>query len=342
MQDISIVVPVFNVKKYLHRCIDSLINQTFKNIEIILVDDGSTDGSGQICDDYEKIDHRISVIHKENGGLSSARLAGYKKATGKYIAFVDSDDYVDINMYEVLHRLILEHDSDICMCSYYTVRNEEVKKISLPIKTGLYNDKKAIQEIIMKMAGRKSWDDEDYLTGFMWLKLYRRSLIQVDWFVSEREYFAEDVIFNLQAFSAANSINVLNECFYYYIFHPSSLSNTYRANRWEMLYRLNSYCRHFFENRRLIENVKQRLDTALVGAVLGSIDNEASVHNHKSTSEKLQEIKGIISTPGVREAVSEQNHDQNTRRKIYYFLIRNGFSRMLLWFSSIRMKRLNQ
>ena len=95
---ISIIVPVYNVEKYLKKCVDSIVNQTYKNLEIILVDDGATDSSGEICDELEKLDNRIKVYHKENGGLSDARNYGVARATGSYIGFVDSDDYIDAEM----------------------------------------------------------------------------------------------------------------------------------------------------------------------------------------------------------------------------------------------------
>ena len=99
---ISIIVPIYNVEKYIHKCIESIINQTYKNLEIILVDDGSPDNCGNICEEYAKNDSRIKVIHKENNGLSSARNAGLEICKGDYIGFVDSDDYIELNMYEVL------------------------------------------------------------------------------------------------------------------------------------------------------------------------------------------------------------------------------------------------
>lgn len=112
---ISVIIPVYNVERYLKRCIDSVINQTYKDLEIILVDDGSTDNSGVICDDLKSIDSRIKVIHKKNGGLSSARNAGIKVATGEYIGFVDSDDWIDIDMYESLISAIEETKSEVAV-----------------------------------------------------------------------------------------------------------------------------------------------------------------------------------------------------------------------------------
>ncbi|WP_455718312.1 glycosyltransferase family 2 protein [Anaerosporobacter sp.] len=114
---ISVIVPIYNVEKYLERCIESIINQTHKNLEIILVDDGSPDRCPQICDNYALLDHRITVIHKKNGGLSSARNAGISIATGEYIGFVDSDDYIDVHMYEVLLNACLNQDCKLSVCN---------------------------------------------------------------------------------------------------------------------------------------------------------------------------------------------------------------------------------
>lgn len=113
---ISVIVPVYNVEEYLPKCIESIRNQTHKNIEIILVNDGSTDRCGNICNEYAALDHRIKVIHQKNEGLAGARNTGIEAATGEYLAFVDSDDWIDADMYEVLHNLIIENEADIAMC----------------------------------------------------------------------------------------------------------------------------------------------------------------------------------------------------------------------------------
>jgi glycosyltransferase involved in cell wall biosynthesis len=121
MCEISIIVPVYNVEKYLNKCVDSILNQTFKDFELILVDDGSPDNSGAICDQYAKEDTRVRVIHKENGGLSSARNAGIEVAQGKFLGFVDSDDYIAEDMYELLYNNILREDADLSVCGIYHV-----------------------------------------------------------------------------------------------------------------------------------------------------------------------------------------------------------------------------
>lgn len=119
MKKISVIVPVYNVEKYLSQCLDSIIHQTYKNLEIILVDDGSTDSSGLICDNYSQKDKRIKIIHKCQGGLSDARNAGLKIATGEYISFIDSDDFIDKNMYSILINNTQKYNSDIVWFNYY-------------------------------------------------------------------------------------------------------------------------------------------------------------------------------------------------------------------------------
>lgn len=123
MEKISIIVPIYNVEKYLKTCLDSIINQTYQNLEIILVDDGSTDNSGEICEEYRKTDSRIILIHKENEGLSMARNFGLDIASGDYISFVDSDDFIARNMMEALYNRLLETQSDMAICSIQHVDN---------------------------------------------------------------------------------------------------------------------------------------------------------------------------------------------------------------------------
>ena len=113
---ISVIVPVFNVEKYLERCVETIVNQTYKNLEIILVNDGSTDNSGELCDELAKKDNRIKVVHKENGGLSDARNTGERESTGEYIIFIDSDDYIHHEMLNTLYTQIVEKNADVSIC----------------------------------------------------------------------------------------------------------------------------------------------------------------------------------------------------------------------------------
>ena len=127
---ISVIVPVYNVEKYLERCVKSIAAQTYKDLEILLIDDGSTDKSGEMCDDFQQTDSRIKAFHKQNGGLSDARNYGIDHSAGEFISFVDSDDYIDEKMLETLHRLITENDADLAVCSAMDVfEGKEVTQV---------------------------------------------------------------------------------------------------------------------------------------------------------------------------------------------------------------------
>ncbi len=166
---ISVIVPVYKVEEYLNRCVDSIINQTYKNLEIILVDDGSPDNCGKICDEYAKLDKRIKVIHKKNGGLSDARNAGLSVAKGKYIGFVDSDDYISENMYEILYKELVKNKADISICKYIYFKNK-IPEFTTDYEITSYTNKEAILELI-KIKQRKIQD-------YAWNKLYKRKLFK--------------------------------------------------------------------------------------------------------------------------------------------------------------------
>lgn len=164
---ISVVVPVYNVEKYLNRCIDSILIQTYDNIEILLIDDGSTDGSAQICDKYIKKDKRVKVFHKKNGGLSDARNVGIDISNGKYIMFIDSDDSVEKDIIEYLYKLIIKFNTKMSVCSHNIIFNngEKIKKLGSK-KEELLTDK----ECIKRMLYHKDIDTS------AWAKLYSREL----------------------------------------------------------------------------------------------------------------------------------------------------------------------
>lgn len=170
-QMISVIVPIYNVEPYLIRCIKSIQNQTYTNIEIILVDDGSPDQCGQICEEFAKQDKRICVVHKENGGLSDARNAGLEVAKGEYIAFVDSDDYIASDFLETLYNHLLETESDVALCAYQVVTGDELsidKKEKTPVY--VYNR----NQLLMNLYDANHEDATFFIVA--WNKLYKRSL----------------------------------------------------------------------------------------------------------------------------------------------------------------------
>ena len=166
---ISVIIPIYNVERYLEKSIESVIGQSYKNLEIILVDDGSTDESGKMCDEIAKKDKRIKVIHKKNGGLSDARNAGIEVAKGKYLGFIDSDDYIDKYFYETLYTVLKKYNADISMCNYKKVYTDfEENNAKLEHKEQVFNSKQALRELLL--FGK--------IENYAWNKLYRKELFE--------------------------------------------------------------------------------------------------------------------------------------------------------------------
>ena len=208
---ISVIVPVYRTEKYLRRCIDSILRQTYKNLEIILVDDGSDDGAPLICDEYAHKDQRIQVIHKKNGGLSSSRNAGLDKAVGKYIAFIDSDDFIANDYVETLYREIKKKSAEFSKIDYKEVYDE--KQIC---------EKSSKQSVIYE--GEKV--EEAYFNlriDSVCVFLYSRNLIGDTRFI--QGVTSEDIPFNFEIFSKAQKLVYIPTVKYYYYHNPKSISN---------------------------------------------------------------------------------------------------------------------
>lgn len=210
---ISIIIPVYKVEKYLEKCIQSVINQTYKNIQIILVDDGSPDNCGKICDEYAKKDHRIEVIHKSNGGLSDARNKGLEIAKGEYIGFVDSDDYIESDMYEVLYNLLKQYNVDVSICNFYTVSQEKIaiKNADNGIKE--YNRIEILKEILL----------DNNIQSYAWNKLYNKDLFDEIKYPVGKKY--EDIGTTFYLLEKCNKVVVTGKPEYYYINRQDSIVN---------------------------------------------------------------------------------------------------------------------
>lgn len=199
---ISVIIPVYNVEKYLTRCLDSVLAQTYTNLEILLIDDGSTDASGKICDKYARQDKRVRVFHKPNGGVSSARNMGLDNASGDYIGFVDSDDYIDPTMYVHLSSLINIYQTDIAVCNIYYCSSKKEFKASHPGK--IYKGMEAFALCVHQKSVFVS----------IWNKLYKRECIGNIRFSQEKR--SEDYKFLYDIFKKGSSLVYSNDVKYFY------------------------------------------------------------------------------------------------------------------------------
>ncbi len=215
---ISVIVPVYNVEKYLERCIDSILKQTYSDLEILLIDDGSSDNSGKICDEYAKKDNRIKVIHKKNGGISDVRNVGIENAKGDYIGFVDSDDYIADDMFETLYKLSNENNADISIVSFYEMYNGRLIGVRDDKTLTKMDKQEALKELLI----------DTNIQSYMWNKLFKKELFDNLRFPLGKNF--EDIATVLLIFERANKVVLLQEPKYYYLRRDDSIVG-HRTNK---------------------------------------------------------------------------------------------------------------
>lgn len=312
---VSIIVPVYNTSSKMNKCIDSLINQSYKNIEIILVDDGSTDNSGNLCDTYASKDNRIGVIHKSNGGVSSARNVGLKCATGKYIMFVDSDDYTDEKSCEVMVGAIEKYDVDMVVSSYNTVYNGKVMKHICP------------EKVYDSVASMKDDFRLIYLDCFLnspWNKLFKKEYITKG-FDENMGYF-EDYYFVLDYMDNIKNIVTIDTPLYYYIEDTgNSLTKVFREDTFDVFpkiyLRQKEFCNKYFGNE---------FDNELKSSLLYGFYNTAQklIYSKESKDNKIKMLNSWLNNPIIKTNIDENfinyiNKNSNKQLKIAYGYIIN-------------------
>ena len=211
--EISIIIPIYNVEKYLSPCLDSVLNQTYKNLEIILVNDGSTDACAEICDSYATTDSRIKIVHQKNGGLSDARNSGLKMVTGDCVGFVDSDDVISVDFYSKMLHTLQDHNADIVECNFmrFSAENEwQSVPAVVDNTTGIYSAEEALQ-LLMKQQ----------LKQIVWNKLYKTTIIKGLLF--EKGRLHEDEFWTYKVFGEAKKIIKIPDILYFYRQQDSSI-----------------------------------------------------------------------------------------------------------------------
>lgn len=279
MDIISIIVPVYNVEELLPKCLDSITNQTYENLEIILVDDGSTDSSGKICDEYKLRDKRITVIHRENGGLSAARNSGIDASHGDYILFVDSDDYIDTSMVEFLYSNSTKYNSDMTLCGFkYVYPNGETSDETVDIPPN---------GIITKdVFWNKFFSTNRIFYVTMWGKLYKRYLWDNLRFpvgkLHEDEFIIHELVEN------CNTIAIFNETLYYYFQRDNSIVNSpFCVKNLDAYEGVLLRCRFFINHNDFI-NAQNALTMSMYGIANGYSSLSAITKTEKA---RIRELK---------------------------------------------------
>ncbi len=322
---ISIIVPVYNIKAYLPECIESLIQQSLADIEIILVDDGSTDGCFEICEAYKKKDQRITVVHKENGGLVSARKAGLKAASGMYIAYVDGDDWIEPDMYERMCNKMIEHRVDIVMCGRYEDTGSARREVYHGVPEGRYGKQELLQYVYPRMIVPDEFFEWEIFPG-LWDKLFRRECLErFQYMVDERITMGEDAACTYPCLLHADSIYVVHECLYHYRQTAASMvkkiqNSKLERERFSVLYQTvyNSFSRYAG-----IYDLRQQWKKYVLFLMIPRAD---------ALYEGYEGLDYLFPFPKVKKGFEIVLYGAGTYgQRLYRYLERTGFCRVTAW-----------
>lgn len=323
---VSVIIPCYNVEKYLDRCMDSVVNQSYGNLEIILVDDGSPDSSGQMCDDWAKKDKRVKVVHKANGGLGFARNSGLEHATGEYVAFIDSDDYIDTTMYDKLVSQALTTNSDIVYCGHIKQMHDgsEREIADFPVVTTFERE----QLLQLSQGFFKPTDiSTRMLTMSVWHSIYRRTVI-TQLFYSEREVGSEDIHFQVCAMLNSNRVSFIPEALYVYCYNGESLSHTFNLNKYDRYKRL----REIINDTYASFGISNPADYCVFMMAFALIRRIAL--SDYSTVEKRQLTEHIVKDPFWKEDYVESKNLTGSKR-IFYRCLKSGSVNIMMFLSKI-------
>lgn len=305
---VSVIIPIYNVEKYLDRSVGATRNQTLKDIEIILVDDESPDNCPQMCDKFKEEDSRIKVVHKKNGGLGLARNSGLDVATGDYVFFLDSDDYIDLDTLECMYNAAVANDADFVRVDNYResadgrILNSNYVP---PMREGLYEKEELRNTLLFPQFGMGPKENGDkYVSCSVWRNLYKKEIIDDSnlRFVSERVMISEDIPFNLDFMIRANRAYVINRKFYHYIVNETSLTQSYKADRFDKELDLYRGLKERLNDYGVYDACEIRMNRFLMTRARKSIRREFIGNKNKAEAKK--NVKRILEKPELREILN--------------------------------------
>jgi len=331
MDLITIIVPVYNVEKYLEECIKSLMNQTYSNIQIILVNDGSTDCSGEICDKFKQIDERIEVIHKKNEGLGFARNTGLEYVRGKYVTFIDSDDYADRDLIERLYISIKENNADTCIGGFKRVNDNGKIMYKERYKRVIYQNKEIIDELLPRMLG-SSPEKSDAVRMSVWNVLYSTEIIRNNSlkFPSEREYISEDIIFDIEYYSKSQKCCLIDSCAYNYRINNTSLTQSYKKDRFEKSKFLYNQLINKIEEYRLGDKAIIRLQRQYFVNIRCCIKQECMKISKLKINDSFNNIREICNDTQLKNIIKQYpKRKLGIKQRVFLLLIERNKCELL-------------
>ena len=339
---VTVVVPVFNGEKHLRQCLDSVVQQTLADIEIIVVNDGSTDSTGAICAEYSSKDSRVVLVEQPNGGLASARNAGLRQATGEYVGFVDADDWVELDMYERMYGTAVEHSADIVFCNCFI--NETTRSIAY-LETGNYDRSRIEAEVFPRTLA--SFDNSRKLNGIRWsncLRIYSKDLIDRNGIsFDDRFRRCQDLPFTFECTIHAKCLYYLGgDYLYHNRYNTRSLSKGYTENMWSLLKPVIRHLNRVVERYGAYDFSSQLGLRAFMFAV-NSVENEAKPGNIRSLSKRIQSTRGIVNDPITREIVAAvEMSGANRTYRLYQFAFKHRLSIAAYFIARRRLRVLRQ
>ena len=345
---VSIIVPVYNVEKYLKKCIDSLINQTYKNIEIILVDDGATDNSGDICNEYARKDTRCKVYHIENSGLSGARNFGLNHINGDLIMFVDADDWLDLNCLEECISIILKHKDIDCIIFPYIREFKDISKKNniLGVEEKIFKGQIMKDKIHRRLFGplNKELLHPDAMDNLntAWSKLYFSKFVKDMKFVgAEKIGTAEDITFNIELFYKFDVVYYLLKVYYHYNkINETSIVHTYKKDLIITRQNFRKYALEFIQKYKLEKEYYKALNNRIVLDLLTLIRNIMGAD--KSYKEKYNLVKDLLCHSRYKKLFADFEFKYlGLKWKLYYFLCKKEhiIFVMLMTFLAEKLKK---
>lgn len=340
---VSVIVAIYNVEKYLERCLESLIHQSLNELEIILVDDGSKDKSSSICDNYAKKDNRIIVVHKKNQGLGMARNSGLELAKGEYIVFVDSDDFIEKNAYQEMYDMIKSENAEMLITNYYEYDTKNnIKKEMRTIHNTRSVEGKEVKKLACQMVGYSPLEkNEDDIGMSVWKNMYSRKYIEENHirFYSERDYVSEDAIFQLMAIPKMKKILLSTNCYYYYCQNDSqSLSSTFRESKFEEYKKLYEKEYELLKKNGIIETGKYYIATTFLGNIRAHIKQLSMSRYPKKKKKEL--IKKIQEDAVVQKVLEWYPYRRTSmKQKLFSIALKRAGTSLLLLFGKLQSMR---
>ena len=340
MPRISIIVPVYKAENVLAKCVDSVLAQTFADWELLLIDDGSPDGSGALCDDYAGQDDRVRVFHKPNGGVSSARNLGMEEARGDLILFIDADDWIEPHTCETRLRALEEAGADSAGCAHWNIQpGGEKWAESGALPAGVYDAGAIRKGIVDRLLGQRLGKPGEVLNGFIWRFLFSRAII-IDHDIRFSGAYLEDELFLMEYFCLAQKLAMVDEPLYYYLQNPASVTRNYLPDYMDTFRRFLAAKEAVVERYGLEGDDPQWRQSTCWAGLLIAIGNEYAPGNPAPLREKRRRVEGFTCQPGMAEAIRDlEPRGMGRNKQLVAGLVRRRWFGLLSLMYAVKNRR---